>query len=183
MSMDHKAYPLDHDAFQRELAPLLSHAVQTGEIDELRTFVERNLAVLKDPDEGGPLGPDWLSLVQPPLPNRPDLAVQRWGDLALTKFYDPADESGLSIEWLEAEERLKEVGLEPVPIVLGHPLGGGDRYFDPGLQGAYFQSPDDVRRGLRALDDNTVDDSEPLRNWRDLLHRTADQGQGLYITF
>jgi hypothetical protein len=183
MSMDHKAYPLDYEAFERELAPLLSSAVQSGDIDELRTFVERNFAALKDPAEGGPLGPDWLTLVEPPLPNRPDLAVQLWGDLALTKFYDPAKESGLSTDWQDAEERLKAVGLEPAPIVLGHPLGGPEHYFDPGLQGAYFQSPDEVRRGLQALDDHAVDHSEPLRTWRDLLNRTADQGQGLYVTF
>ena len=183
MSMDHKAYPLHHAAFERELAPLLEHALQSGRTDQLRTFVELNLSALKDPNEGTPLGPDWERLVEPPLPDRPDLAVQLWGDLALTKFYDPAEDRGLSTEWEAVEERLQAAGLESAAIVLGHPLGSGQRYFDPGLQGAYFQSEQDVRAALRALDERPITDSEPLRNWREVLRRTADRAQGLYVTF
>ena len=90
MSMDHKAYQLDYEPFESELAPLLAHALETSELDDLRTFVERNLSQLKHPSEGEPLGPDWRTLVEPPAPNRPDLEVQLWGDLALTKYYDPS---------------------------------------------------------------------------------------------
>jgi len=183
MSMDHKAYALDYHGFERDLAPIISRAVQTGDADELRTFVERNFAQLKDPNEGGPLGFDWLELVEPPLSNRPDLSVQLWGDLALTKYYDPTQDFGLGAEWQEAEDRLQAAGLEPAPIVLGHPLGTEGHFFDPGLQGAYFQSPRDLRTGLELLNRAECEDTELLRTWRELLQRTAANGDGLYVTF
>ena len=44
MSMDHKAYPLDYEAFESELAPLLSSAIQSGDIDELRTQYRAQIA-------------------------------------------------------------------------------------------------------------------------------------------
>ena len=62
MSLDHKAYQLDYEQFESELAPILADALETGEIDHLRAFVERNLSELKDPNEGEPLGSDWQEL-------------------------------------------------------------------------------------------------------------------------
>lgn len=183
MTMDHKAYKLDYDGFQRELAPILSKALETGEAKELRTFVERNFAHLKDPNEGGPLGPNWHELVEPPLPNRPDLELQLWGDLALTKYYDPSQDFGLSTEWQEAEEHLQVAGVDPTPIVLGQPLQADGRYFDPGLQGAYFQSPRDVRYALASLDCSAFQECAPLREWLELLRSAAAAGAGLYVTF
>jgi hypothetical protein len=183
MSMDHKAYPLEYEAFERELAPILERAVQSGDIDELRTFVERNFAQLKDPYEGQPLGPDWLNLVEPNVPDRPDLRVQLWGDLALTKYYDPSHDLGLSTDWEEAEQRLQAAGVEPVPIVLGRYLGTAEHHFDPGRQGAYFQSPSEVRRGLDVLRRLHLNGSEPIQLLRDMLEKAASDAKGLYVTF
>jgi hypothetical protein len=183
VSMDHKAYQLDYERFEAELAPILARALETGAGDELRAFVEGNLSELKDPNEGEPLGPNWHELVEPPEPNRPDLELQLSGDLALTKYYDPSQDDGLSTEWADLDERLKEAGVDATRIVLGRQLQVDGRVFDPGRQGAYFQSPSDVRNALKLLDSAALDDDELVDQWRDVLHAAEKIGKGLYVTF
>jgi len=150
--MDHWAYALDNDAFQRELAPILIRALRTGSRDERQEFVQRTIAHLNDPTDGTPLNAEWHHLVQPPILDRPDLAVHRWGDVALTKDYDPAQEAGLSTAWQVAEEDLRTLGLDSIATLLGRPLGPPNNACDPRLQGAYFQSPHDVRHALPHLE-------------------------------
>jgi hypothetical protein len=174
MSMDHKAYQLDYEPFAAELAPILGRALESGSTDELRAFVEANLAELKDPDEGEPLGPDWHSR---------DLDLQELGDLALTKYYDPSHDDGLSSEWDDLDEQLKASGVDATRVVLGRTLQSNGRIFDPGKQGAYFQSPADVRAALSLLDDANGVDDDLLEQWRQTLQAAAANGKGLYVTF
>src|SRR5436190_12267583 len=151
MSMDHKAYKLEYERFESELAPIIVRALQTGQVTELRSFVESNLAELKDPDEGEPLGPNWREFVEPARSNGADLEVQLWGDLALTKYYNPAEVDGLSTEWQDLDEQLTGAGVDATRVVLGRQLRGNGNVFDPGRQGAYFLSPSDVRDALKLL--------------------------------
>jgi hypothetical protein len=183
MSLDHKAYQLDYEQFESELAPILVDALESGEIDELRGFVETNLSQLKDPNEGQPLGSNWQQLVQPTDSNRPDFELQLWGDLALTRYYDPSQDDGLSTEWEDLEQELKEAGVDPVRILLGRQLRVDGRVFDPGLQGAYFLSPADVRDALDTLEQANLEDDDLAEHWRDVLKAAADKEKGLYITF
>lgn len=111
------------------------------DFDQDLIVVESNLSELKDPNEGEPLGSNWQELVQPPESNRADLELQLWGDLALTKYYDPAQDDGLSTEWEDLEDGLKEAGVDASRIVLGRQLQVDGRVFDPGLQGAYSFPP------------------------------------------
>jgi hypothetical protein len=181
MSLDHKAYQLDYEPFESELAPILARALGTGELDELRAFVEHNLSQLKDPDAGDALGPNWHELVDEP---RPDLAVQRWGDLALTKYYDPSIDDGLSTDWADLDEQLKEAGIDASRVVLGRTLGANGRLFDPGRQGAYFLTPADVRSALTLLDPARLAlDDDLVDHWRQTLQSAARNAKGLYVTF
>jgi hypothetical protein len=180
MSMDHKAYQLDYEPFVSELAPLLARALQTGNVDELKAFVERNFSQLKHPAEGDPLGPDWRALVESGEPN---LEVQRWADLALTKYYDPSADEGLNAEWEDLDDELQAAGIDASRVVLGRTLGADGNVFDPGRQGAYFQSPEDVRDALQLLEGVTVEEEDVLDQWREILQSAAQRGKGLYVRF
>ncbi len=183
MSLDHKAYLLDYEAFESELAPILADALETGEMEELRAFVESNLSELKDPSEGEPLGSNWQELVKPPDPERRDLELQLWGDLALTKYYDPAQDDGLSTEWEDLEGELKEAGVDATRVLLGRQLQVDGRVFDPGLQGAYFLSSGDVQSALEMLSQADLEDDELAEQWREVLQAAAERRKGLYVTF
>jgi hypothetical protein len=85
--MEHKAFVFDFRSFESELRPILEKALNDNESSELLRFIEANRAALKDPYEGEPLGEDWFEAAE-----GNDL---RWGDFALTKYYEPTDDVGL----------------------------------------------------------------------------------------
>jgi hypothetical protein len=179
MPMSHKAYAFDWRAFERdELSGLLSRALETGDVSGLVAYVERNRHALRDPYEGDPLGGDWEAL----LGNRD---VHEYGDFALTRFYDPAADSGLGPCWNEIDAALPEEGRL---ALLGSPLGPAHNRFDPGRYGSYFQTPPRVARSLAlvrgfdlpGLDEN---DREFLGRFEGLLKECVAAGLGLYVTF
>lgn len=174
MSMDHKAFAFNDDAFRSELRGLLEQALQEGQVATLRAFIEAHRAELSDPYEGAPLDDDWESQIE-------IKDAHQYGDFALTKYYDPTDDVGLGASWQAVDEVLTSHGLAE-HILLGASLAG----FDPGKQGSYFQSPTMVRENLRRVDDLLA--TKPaltgqLAALRSMLDATARRGMGLYITF
>src|SRR5215468_5200920 len=157
MSMSHKAFVFDYEAFESQLRAILERALRTRDVGEIRAFIMANRAALRDPYEGEPLGADWEDLLE-----RKD--VDEYGDFALTRYYDPTRDIGLGDDWHEVPERM----------ILGVPLVVEGRAFDPGKQGSYFQPPALVQAHLQALGA----DLEPVRK---MLEAAA--GKGLYVTF
>jgi hypothetical protein len=109
--------------------------------------------------------------------------VQRLGDVALTRFYDPAADEGLLYAWLPHVE-----GLPPAVrrALLGTPVGGGGRLFDPGRMGSYFQSPAQARDAaavLRGAGLDVGEDADEFARYTRLVERCAADGPGLYVTF
>ena len=88
MSMSHKAFAFDWRTFERELLPVLVHALSTDSGDGLVRFVDSNITHCTDPYEGEPLLPNWKDSL-----GTGD--VQELGDYALTKYYDATDDCGL----------------------------------------------------------------------------------------
>lgn len=172
MSMSHKAFVFDAAAFERELRAILAQALAAGDVAPLRAFIEANRAALSSPDAGTELDDDWEAQIEFP-------DAERYGDLALTKYYDPNADIGLGDDWLATSELLAARGLGEA-LTLGTPLPG----FDPGKQGSYFQSPAQVSANLRALGEllgrepALASDLAPLR-------AMLDEGRdaGLYVTF
>lgn len=172
MSMAHKAFSFNWRAFESELGAPLDQALETGELAALASFIADNAQSLRDPDTGRSIGRDWDRSIT--LRD-----VQRYGDLALTKFYDPRQDIGLGDEWEEVQEHLKMADVDPA-IILGAPFGPSTNYFDPGKMGSYFQTPDEVARHLRILLDLTA---KQMDTPDEAIALFCQVHGGLYVTF
>lgn len=172
MAMEHKAFLFRYAAFDAELRPVLEASLRSGDVAPLAAFIEAERRHLRDPYEGEPLGSDWAESLE-------GGDVDQYGDFALTKYYDPADDRGLGPRWQVIQEALAG-RAEAVTAVLGQPLGSEGHWFDPGRMGSYFQSEIDVTAHLEILEGLSVPGVEPLLN---LLREAGDAGVGLYVTF
>src|SRR6187455_1169828 len=99
MSFDHKAFAFDWMAFSNELLPWLSAALARVDRDTLAAFVDANVSVCRSPYDGQPLSLAWRGMLEAN-------DVQELADFALTKYYDPTDDHGLSDGWMEIDEDL-----------------------------------------------------------------------------
>ncbi|MEW5858931.1 MAG: hypothetical protein AB1861_16355 [Cyanobacteriota bacterium] len=180
MSMEHKAFVFDYDAFVDELGNILENALLTNNHERLASFIKQNLNFLKDPYEGEALSTSWETMVEPKDPHQ-------YGDFALTKFYDPQDDIGLGAmwEWENIQKILKrECGKDFV--ILGTPFGSKDNYFNPGKMGSYFQSKNQVQGNLQLLTEILYRKSDicgELNEAFKMIQKAAEAEKGLYITF
>jgi hypothetical protein len=178
VSMSHKAYAFDWSAFARdELHSILLDALSSGDTNGLIRYIEANQDHLKNHYEGGPLS-NWRDMLE-------NFDVQEFGDFALTRFYDPEKDSGLGNDWLAIDEHLSEADRA---VLLGTPFGSSSAYFDPGLQGSYFQTPREVVRSFARVQRIGLSDLEDYRRqslerFKELLEECAVAGSGLYVTF
>ena len=180
MSMLHKAYAFDWSAFARdELHNILLDALSSGDERGLIRYIEANRDHIKDRYEGGPLSDDWKDRLG-------NYDVHEFGDFALTRFYDPMEDYGIDHYWLDLDfEHLPEPDQA---ALLGTPFGPRGAYFDPGRQGSYFQSPQEVVRShtrLQRIDLSNMDrdQRESWEQFKKLLEECAKAGSGLYVTF
>ncbi len=174
--MVHKAFALDWNGFDRLLRPIFVRALQSDDTSELIGFIETHREQLCDPDEQTPLSADWQAGV-----GLGD--VQRLADFALTRFYDPANDDGLGYGWLPHFDALP---LSVQRATLGETVGEGNRLFDPGRLGSYFQSPVQVQesaKAMAAIELDVGEEAEEFDRFAALLARCATGGFGLYVTF
>lgn len=169
--MEHKAFIFDYDSFSRELKPILETALQSGNSDRLIEFIEANRAQLKDPYEGEPLDENWMDAIASQDPHQ-------FGDFALTKYYDPANDTGLGADWQRVQDILPQ-DLTESPI-LGTPLGP---IFDPGKMGSYFQANDQVSRNIEYLKALSNSKDEAVVSAAQMLEAARNARKGLYVTF
>lgn len=169
MSMEHKAFGFGWNEFTNELGSDLHQALATGEIAPLVAFIDGNVPSLRDSSTGRPLSRDWKKPIA-------TADAHQYGDIALTKFYDPIRDIGLGDAWQEIETLLQTLGIDPT-VILGKPFGPSANYFDPGKMGSYFQTPEQVSRHRQILQERSAPRLlSPLA-----MFRRAPQG--LYITF
>ena len=105
--------------------------------------------------------------------------MHEYGDFALTRFYDPADDRGVGNAWVGIDASLPE---QDRPALLGRPLGRAGREFDPGRQGSYFQTPEQVVESLRRVQ-RLSEYQDVLRGYIELLRACAAGRRGVYVTF
>jgi hypothetical protein len=172
MSMSHKAYAFDWNAFTMELRPTLDGAlVSGGDANPLFVFIDTNLERCSDPNEGNPLASKWKDALH-------GLDVlQEAADYALTKYYDPRDDHGLGTVWLTLVSRLPAAEST---ALLGVGLTIGGRLFDPGAMGSYFQTPAMVAHNQAMLHATVHPELIDFQRFLQAVHRGA---LGLYVTF
>jgi len=179
MSMEHKAFVLDYEAFKSQLGSLLESALMTGINDKLAQFIGTNITWLKDPYEGEPLDESWEDIIEVK-------DTHSYGDFALTKFYNPASDIGLGDDWEEIQDLLNDVSSDFGTAILGRPFGPERNYFDPGKMGSYFQTSGEVQQNLSLLKDlgqRKPEVSPALNKAIEMFQQAAEAGKGLYVTF
>lgn len=179
MSMIHKAFAFDHQGFRRRLQPALDAALATHDPTAIRRFIDENLHELTDPYDGEPLANDWERMIE-------TRDVQQYGDFALTAFYCPTLDRGLGEGWSETDRFVRsETGSSR--LLLGARMGPHGMFFDPGRQGAYFQTHLDCCCNLDSI--RSLGSSVPaalsagLKSFGELLEEASSSGRGLYVTF
>jgi hypothetical protein len=172
VSMSHKAYAFDWRAFEKdELHRLLVAALESGNPATIASYIEAHREQIKDPYEGQPIEQDWQAVLA-------NGDVHEYGDFALTRFYDPADDQGIAETWMSVDAALPE---QDRSALLGSPLGDPGHEFDPGRQGSYFQTPEQVVESLRRVEHAAP--ARELESYVQLLRRCAVDGLGVYVTF
>jgi len=172
MSMDHRAFVFDYEAFVRELRPQLFQLVE-GEPAALDEFIDSHWPLLKHPQTRVPLHQQWRDVLTNP-------GIK--GEAALTRYYDPDGDIGLHDDWMRTLKLLDHLLPSGGSVTLGEPIEHHGRAFDPRLQGTFFQSPALVRSNLARLDNITTgSDDEGIAAWREALVSASDRG--LYVTF
>jgi hypothetical protein len=178
MSMLHKAYLFDYDAFSRELLPILESALRGGATTQLLAFIREHGLDLQDLRTGMPFGVRDLPIDTPRSP-------QELGNIALTKHYDVTRDIGVGVDRRELEEALQTVdGYSG--IALGRTIGLAAHPFDPGRMGSFFQSREDVKRHAMLLSywlSDAPEHFEVLDRLRDMFQHALAAKTGLYITF
>jgi hypothetical protein len=170
--MSHKAYAFDWPAFEKdELPRLLVRALESGDPATIARYIAAHREHIKDPYEGLPIDEGWEAT----LGNRD---VHEYGDFALTRFYDPAEDQGIAESWLAVDAELAE---QDRSALLGSRLGVPGHEFDPGRQGSYFQTPEQVAESLRRFDRFAHDGR--LKTYVQLLRGCVADGLGVYVTF
>lgn len=172
--MEHKAFLFDFEAFETELRPILEWALRSSDDRALVSFIQANLADLRDPYEGEPLNANWESLI-----TMHD--AHQYGDFALTKYYDPAVDIGLGSAWNAFQEWFAEMSPAGESPILGSPIGPMDAPFDPGKMGSYFQSAARVRENLKYL--RRLPRAHDVGSAIEMLRTAADVNAGVYVTF
>ena len=175
--MEHRAFLFDYQQFANELLPILEDALAATDCSALIAFIQQHFNVLTDPYEGSPLARDWEEYVEMP-------DAHQYGDFALTRYYDPANDIGLGSSWEPVQDLIATDPDITTSPILGSVIGPSDRPFDPGKMGAYFQSEAQVEvsfeyvlRLSRQISIAKVNEAV------ELLKRASRSRKGLYVTF
>lgn len=166
--MSHKAFEINWSEFARELLPVITRALGSGETRELELFVEKNSGSCSDPNDGLPIGEGWEDALGD---------LQALADIALTKYYSPAEDFGVGEEWSSIDSELSNSARV---ALLGNSLRIGNVAFDPGLMGSYFQSPEQVVTSLESL---AGIERPSLYCFVNLLNQAKANGNGVYNCF
>jgi len=189
--MEHKAFLFDTSDFIKELSEVILTAGNTDNEDLLISFINENLEDLKSPYSGEELTDEWQQELE-------TKDIQELADFAMTKYYNPDEELGLSYNWdslLESFDRL-DLKFNSNYYILGEPLKSHSFILDPGRMGLGFVNSNyisSIHKELLNLKENFTAicqennlDSELIISFDELLeiYKKADEaGSGLLLTF
>jgi hypothetical protein len=147
MALVHHAYVLDYDAFAAELKPVLVRALADDDPAELKAFVKKKRRQVNR----GRADIKWKGL-------EPAKAVQMYGDLALTCYYDYSKgDFGLADEWLDFYEAMRALNAM-YDVLLGSVIQAKGKAFNPKVfnpwkLGAYVQTATEVAENAFIMGD------------------------------
>lgn len=139
MAMEHKAYLFHTDSFSSELCNIIIHAGETNNKSPLEEFIESRLGSVWSVYTGELLTNDWQSELE-------NGGVQELSDFAMTVYYSPDDERGLSYDWDVLLETLYSMSpsFDPDYSILGCPIQSESFTLDPGGMGLGLVHSEDV---------------------------------------
>ncbi|RAT96299.1 hypothetical protein [Brevibacillus sp. Leaf182] len=196
--MEHKAFLFDTSGFDRELRKIIITSGENNDPNSLIEYIMNNKGKIRSVYTGELLEIDWQNELE--LGN-----VQELADFALTRFYSPEDDSGLSYSWDGVLEALKMLPtrFNPEYCVLGRSIESEKFRLDPGGMGMGIVQSEDVplilkdlidlkstfiQNGLPPIEDSlyeyNLQELNEAYNQLILLYREArDNNKGLLMTF
>lgn len=189
--MEHKSFLFNTSAFKKELSEIILTAGDTENEDLLTCFINENLEDLKSPYSGEELTGEWEEEL-----GTED--VQELADFAMTKYYNPDEELGLSYNWdtlLESFDKL-DLKFNSEYYILGESLKSENFNLDPGRMGLGFVNSKDIcciHRELISLKQNFIEicetenfDEEIISAYDELIEiyeEAKESNCGLLMTF
>lgn len=189
--MNHKSFLFNTSDFSKELSEIILNAGNTGNEDLLISFINENLEHLKSPYSGEELFEDWTEELE-------NENIQELADFAMTKYYNPDEELGLSHNWdslLQSFDKL-DLKFNADYYILGKSLKFNNFTLDPGMMGLGFISSDHISsmylellnlkpRFIDIFETNDLD-SELINSFEKLIkmYKGANEAEcGLLMTF
>ena len=144
--MEHKAFIVDTQGFNKELSPLILTSGQTGDTQPLKEFITNHMGKARSPYTGELLECDWENELE-------NGDVQELADFAMTCYYLPEADRGLVYSWDGLLEALRQMPIEwdAEYCILGRPLETASFTLDPGRMGTGFVQAEDIPAIFREL--------------------------------
>lgn len=191
MSMEHKSFLFNTSAFTKELSEIILTAGETDNEKLLISFINQNLNDLKSPYSGEELTVEWIEELETE-------DIQELADFAMTKYYNPDEELGLSYSWELLLESFDELDLKfnNEYYILGKSLDSENFTLDPGRMGLGFidsQQISSIHKELISLKQNFINifeteslDKEVIQAYEELIEiyeEAKESNCGLLMTF
>ena len=191
MSMEHKSFLFNTSAFTKELSEIILTAGETDNEKLLISFINQNLNDLKSPYSGEELTVEWIEELETE-------DIQELADFAMTKYYNPDEELGLSYSWELLLELFDELDLKfnNEYYILGKSLDSENFTLDPGRMGLGFidsQQISSIHKELISLKQNFINifeteslDKEVIQAYEELIEiyeEAKESNCGLLMTF
>jgi hypothetical protein len=191
MSMEHKSFLFNTSAFTKELSEIILTAGETDNEKLLISFINQNLNDLKSPYSGEELTAEWIEELETE-------DIQELADFAMTKYYNPDEELGLSYSWELLLESFDELDLKfnNEYYILGKSLDSENFTLDPGRMGLGFidsQQISSIHKELITLKQNFINifeteslDKEVIQAYEELIEiyeEAKESNCGLLMTF
>lgn len=146
--MEHKAFLFDTQGFDQELRKIIVTSGEENEPKPLHEYIVNNIGKVRSVYTRELLENNWE--------NELELGgVQELADFAMTCFYSPEDDRGLSYLWDAPLETLKMLPtkMDPEYYILGHPIESETFSLDPGGMGLGIIEMNDIPVVLKDLKD------------------------------
>lgn len=191
MSMEHKSFLFNTSAFTKELSEIILTAGDTENETLLISFINENLDNLKSPYSGEKLTKEWHEELETE-------DIQELADFALTKYYNPDQELGLSFVWESLLELFDDLDLKYncEYYILGEFLSYKNFTLDPSKMGLGFVNSEhitDIHRELISLKEAFADicetenfDEKIINVYEELImiyQEAKESNCGLLMTF